>query len=123
MQVFKTRQFVRHAQHKRLTDDELFEAVTRVEHSELDIDLGHGLVQQRILRSHSRLRRNFCTILACRGQDVGIVLYAFPKNGTDGLNHREQAAYREFAQYLLNLEEEEITFLVSKGRLLEVQSP
>jgi hypothetical protein len=118
--VFKTKQFVRHAHCQRLTDDELFEAVTRVEHSDPDNDLGHGLVRQRIFRSATRRRRSYCAILACRGQRFGIVLYAFPRNGLDDLNQREQAAYGEFAQYLLNLGEEEIAFLVGKGRLVEV---
>jgi hypothetical protein len=121
VRVFKTSQFVRNAQCQRVTDSELWEAITRVEDPSLDLDLGHGLIRRRILRSPTRRRRGYCTILACRGQSLSIVLYTFPQHRSDDLSHRELSAYQDLALYLLNLEQEAITLLTTKGKLLEVR--
>jgi hypothetical protein len=50
MRVFKTKPFARFANREGIADEELCEAVRRVERGLIDADLGGGVIKQRLAR-------------------------------------------------------------------------
>ena len=48
MRIFKTKAFDKFAQKNRISDRELYEAITRAEAGLIDADLGGNIIKQRL---------------------------------------------------------------------------
>ncbi len=122
MRAFKTNHFARYAGTQRITDAELWDAFGRIDGSNLDSNLGSGLIKQRFARPGRRGRPlGYCSILAYRTDNRALFFYGFPRNRPDELAPRELAVYRRLAAVILQLNEESIKHLIAEGKFTEVQ--
>jgi hypothetical protein len=95
MQVFKTRWLARFARHERITDQSLLEAIARAERGLIDVDLGGGLIKQRVARKGQGRSGGYRVIVAYRLKDRAILLFAFAKKDRGNIDDNELAELRK----------------------------
>lgn len=120
MRVFKTKWFARYAKREGINDSSLFESVERVERGLVDVDLGFGLIKQRVARQGQGRSGGHRLLLAYRVGDLAIFLYGFAKNEKDNIAEDELKSFREIAASWLKADAKQLESEIVEGRLQEV---
>jgi hypothetical protein len=89
VRIFKTKGVGRFAQHERIADDSLKEAIERAGRGIVDADLGGGLIKQRVARRGQGRSGGFRMIVAYRVAWRAVFLYGFAKNDRDNIKDDE----------------------------------
>jgi hypothetical protein len=97
MQVFKTKWLARFANHERIADASLLEAVTRAERGLVGADLGGGLIKQRVARRGKGRSGGYRMLIAYRLKKRAIFLYGFAKNERANISADELLTARKIA--------------------------
>ena len=98
----------------------LYQAVQELEKGLFDANLGGGLYKKRILHSGRGKRGGARTIIATRLKGAFFFLIGFAKNERENITRRELRALRDYANYLLDLSENEIDRALAQKELKEV---
>ena len=122
MRIFMTRWFERYARKERLTEAALRGAVERAARGQIDVDLGGGVIKQRVARPGQGRSGGYRMILLYRRNARAIFAFGYAKNRKEDLEADELEAYRELAKAYLALAERVIDQYVADGILTEVTS-
>ena len=87
MRIFKNKWFSSFASDEGITDQDLVEAIGRVERGLIDANLGGGVIKQRIARPNQGRSGGFRTIVFFRTAERAMFVYGFPKNRLDNIRH------------------------------------
>ncbi|WP_386082441.1 type II toxin-antitoxin system RelE/ParE family toxin [Vreelandella sp. F11] len=121
MRVFKNAWFERFAKKQKLTDTALLDAILRAEQGLIDADLGGGVIKQRVARPGQGKSGGYRTIILYRQADRAFFVYGFAKSQQSNINNEEQVAFKQAAQYILDLSEEHLSEMIRRGQFAEVK--
>ncbi|MCL5424171.1 MAG: type II toxin-antitoxin system RelE/ParE family toxin [Gammaproteobacteria bacterium] len=121
MRVFKNAWFERFAKKQKLADTALLDAILRAEQGLIDADLGGGVIKQRVARPGQGKSGGYRTIILYRQADRAFFVYGFAKSQQSNINNEEQAAFKQAAQYILDLSEEHLSEMIRRGQFAEVK--
>lgn len=79
MRIFKNSWFTRFARKEKISDEVLREAVQRAENSQVDADLGGGVIKQRIARPGQGKSKGYRAIILLRRGEEAFFVYGFAK--------------------------------------------
>ena len=120
MRVFKNAWFRRFARKERISDRDLREAVSRAEAGQIDADLGGGVIKQRLARSGQGRSKGFRTIILFRQRERAFFVYGFAKSDRASLRQDEETAFKEAANHVLYLSDEQLEALIARDHFEEV---
>ena len=122
MRAYLTRSFVRDAERDGISDEDCQEAIRKAERGLIDVDLGGGLIKQRIPRGNQGAARGSRAVVFYRRGKVAVFLHVFPKSRKANLSKSELADYLEAARVFEKLSENELLALrATRGwRRLEI---
>ncbi|WP_339885731.1 type II toxin-antitoxin system RelE/ParE family toxin [Vreelandella maris] len=121
MRVFKNAWFERFAKKQKLADTALLDAILRAEQGLIDADLGGGVIKQRVARPGQGKSGGYRTIILYHQADRAFFVYGFAKSQQSNINNEEQAAFKQAAQYILDLSEEHLSEMIRRGQFAEVK--
>ena len=121
MRIFKTKGVGRFARRERITDASLREAIERAERGIIDVDLGGGLIKQRLARAGQGRSGGFRMIVAYREAGRAVFLYGFAKSTLDNIEDDELQDLRAIGSGWLAASEGIITQALDDGDLQEIQ--
>jgi hypothetical protein len=121
LRTFKSKWFQRFARKEEIDDAALLNAVDRAEKGQIDADLGGGVIKQRIARPGQGKSGGFRTIIFFRREERAVFMYGFPKSGRANITAEEEQAFKEAAEHVLSLTEQQIAELIRRGDFAEVK--
>ena len=121
IRIYANRWFAKFAAKEKISDATLADAVRRAETGLIDVDLGGGLIKQRIARRGGGRSGGYRSILIFRSGERAIFVFAFARSGKANLSAAELKVYRKAAGIMLELGEDQIETEVEAGRLVEVK--
>ena len=121
MRILKLVSFDKFTQKQNISDESLRDAVERAEKGLIDVDLGNGVIKQRIAREGEGKRGGFRTIIIFRAAERAFFVYGFAKNERENIRKDEKTAIKKLASCLLNLPEEGVNALIENGAYVEVK--
>ena len=80
MRVFKEKGFARFQRKEGISDKSLCKAMRDAEAGLIDVDLGRGLIKQRVARAGQGKRGGYRTIIAYRVRTRAVFLFGFAKS-------------------------------------------
>ena len=122
MAIWLTKEFARLAQKSRLRDQQLLEAVSRAEQGLIDAQIGRHLIKQRVARTGEGRSGGFRTIVYLRAGSRAVYLHLYAKNESANLTPAEQAAYKDYAGLLDELDDEAFARLVRQRGWREIEN-
>ena len=121
MQVFKNKWFTCFARQEDIENASLCEAIRRAGRGLIDVDLGGGLIKQRVARQSEGRSGGYRTIIVYRaGADV-FFIHGFAKNELDNVSTSDLRGLKEAASVYLQMNNVTLAALVKEGRLVEVK--
>lgn len=120
MRVFKTKPFVRFADHEGIDDDALCDAVQRAEKGLIDADLGGGVIKQRLAREGQGKSGGFRSIILFRQAEKAFFVYGFAKNDRDNIKRDELKAFRKLADQMLGYDDKALAAAMKNGTITEI---
>jgi hypothetical protein len=120
LRIFKIRWFDRFARKQSIDDRDLCKAVARAEQGAVDVNLGGGLIKQRVARKGAGKRGGYRTIVAYRAGERAVFLYVFAKSARDNIAPDELLALRRAASEALGWSERQVEDLIAVGKWIEV---
>jgi hypothetical protein len=105
----------------RSTDASLRTAIERAGRGFIDVDLGGGLIKQRVARSGQGRSSGFRMIVAYREADRAVFLYGFAKNDRDNISADELQTLRAIGANWLDAAVAVVRRAVSDGDLQEIE--
>jgi hypothetical protein len=121
VRVFKTKWLTRFARREDITDASLLEAIARAERGLIDVDLGGGLIKQRVARPGQGRSGGFRMIVVYRAQDRAVFLYGFAKNERENIEPDELEDLRLIAASFLAATEAGFARLIVQEDLQEIK--
>jgi hypothetical protein len=120
MRIFKTRWFARFARHERIADKSLREAIARAELGLIDVDLGGGLIKQRVARKGQGRSGGYRMIIAYRVKDRAVFFYGFAKSDRENLNQNELLTARKVAADFLATDADGLAMAIEENEIEEL---
>ena len=120
MRVFTSKGVKRFARRERITDASLLTAIERAKQGSIDVDLGGGLIKQRVARTGQGRSGGFRLIVAYREADRAVFLYGFAKNDRDNISSEELQTLRTIGANWLAATDKLIDQAVGDGDLQEI---
>ncbi len=118
--IFKTKPFARFADHERIPDLDLCEAIRRAEKGLIDADLGGGVIKQRLARAGGGKSGGFRSIILFTRGTIAFFVYGFAKSDRDNIGPDELKAFRKLADKMLALHGDELTAATENGTITEI---
>jgi len=118
MRVFITKAFGRFARSERISHDALREAVDRAGRGLVDVDLGGGLIKQRVARPGQGRSRGYRTVIALRPPTRAVFLHGFAKSERDNIGSDDLARLKKLARLFLDASSDDLKAWC-EGRELE----
>ena len=88
----------------------------------IDVDLGGGVIKQRIVRSGGGKSGGFRAIILFRSGKLAFFVHGFAKNEQDNIDDDELAAFKLLAGQLLNYDEAALEKMAASGVFTEMKS-
>jgi hypothetical protein len=121
MRILKTRNFAKLAAGEGLTDEALKDAIKEFEQGLTGDNLGGNLYKKRVAVGSKGKSGGLRTILVHKAADNKVFcIYVFAKNERDNISGKELKTFKEMADYLLGLKEEQIKKSIETNTLFEV---
>jgi hypothetical protein len=123
MRVFKNKWFARWARTENVPDAVLLRAAAEVAAGQVEADLGGGLFKKRLPREGGGKRSGYRVLIGYKKPhaDRIVFLYAFAKNVRSNISDKEKEALSLVAEAFVVATEYQISFLLKKGAIVEVQ--
>ena len=86
----------------------------------IDVDLGGGLIKQRIARPGSGKSSGYRSIVIYRKEKKAFFVYGFPKSDLGNIRDDEVEQFKKAAKSILALSEDQIRKLIEIGQFEEV---
>ena len=120
MRVFKNTRFTRYAAKEDISDNELREAVNKLETGQADANLGGNVYKVRIARSGEGKSGGHRVIVLFRSGEKTFYVYGFAKSERANISENEKRYFKEAAKEYFSLTDEQINKRVELGRLIEL---
>ena len=120
VQVYLTKWMARFARREQIAHSDLLDAIKRAELGLIDVDLGGGLIKQRVARRGKGRSGGYRTIIAYRRSGRAVFLYGFAKSQLDNIGSDELTELRKIGSNWLNVSEETIFEALDEGKLEEI---
>lgn len=120
MRIFKTKTFNKWAKKNRISDSSLIEGVLELEAGSYEANLGGNLYKKRLATKGRGKRGSTRTIIAYKIKGHSFYLYGFEKSERSSISNSEERALKLIAKGILSKIDEELSELVDKGSLFEV---
>lgn len=120
MRVLKNAWFSRFARKQRISDRSLIEAIERADQGLIDVNLGSGVIKQRVAREGQGKSGGYRTIIFYRSGDKAFFMFGFAKSDQSNLDQHEEVQFRKAAAHVLTLSDEQIDKLIEHGQFSEV---
>ncbi len=120
MRVFKNKPFGRFARKNRISEEDLCDAITRLEKGIVDADLGGGVIKQRVARANEGRSGGFRTIILVTVAERAFFVYGFAKNDRANIQPDELIAFRRLLDLLSAYSDAELEIALEVGALTEV---
>jgi hypothetical protein len=120
MRVFLTKWMARYARREGISDASLSEAIMRAEMGLIDVDLGGGLIKQRVAGAGKGRSGGYRTIVAYRRAKVAIFVFGFAKSRRENIGPDELRTAREIAAIWTPADERKLARGLEEGELEEV---
>lgn len=121
--IFKNTPLERFARKQSITDEDLVDAVRRVERGLIDANLGGCVFKQRVAKAGKGKSGGYRTIILYKKDHRAYLVHGFEKSGQDNLEEDEEAMFKKMAKYLLALSESEMNILIKNGKFSEILDP
>lgn len=121
MRVFKVKVFARFAKKAGISDQALVKALNQVENGLIDVDLGGGLIKQRVSREGQGKSGGFRTIIAYKIKTRAFFLHGFAKNDLDNIDDDQLETLKDLAKAWIKANNQELEKAILKGVLEEVK--
>jgi len=109
VRIFRNKPFTRFARRARITDAELCQAVSNIERSLIDADLGGSVIKQRIAREGGGKSGGFRALILVRAGERAFFVHGFAKSNRDNIRDDELMAPKRLAAELLNYDDAALT--------------
>ena len=120
MRLFKTKWFMRYARQGKLDDHSLCDAIERAERGLVDVDLGGGIIKQRVARKGQGRSGGYRLLIAYRSGKRAVFLYGFAKSERDNIEADELETLKEIGTAWLEAKKERLDYAIKEGILGEV---
>ena len=120
MRVFKNAWFRRFARREKIPDSALLSAIAQIEAGVIDADLGGHVIKQRIARPGQGKSGGYRTIIIIRKGERAFFVYGFAKNDRDNISPDELDAFKQAANELLALSDQQLQQLIAGNGLTEI---
>jgi hypothetical protein len=120
VRIFKTKWLVRYARRERITDRSPSEAIERAARGLIDVDLGGGIIKQRVARGGQGRSGSCRMLVAYRAGTRAVFLYAFAKNERENIGPDELLTWREIEAGWLAADARQIAHALAEEILQEV---
>ena len=121
MRIFKLKTFARFTKRERIADASLCEAIEHAERGLVDVDLGRGLIKQRVARTGQGKRGGYRMLIAFRSKSRAVFLFGFAKSDLDNIDDDQLATLRDTAALWLAADAQKIEQAIKDGLLIEVR--
>ncbi len=98
----------------------LYDALKRIGNGLVDVDLGGGVVKQRLARPGQGRSRGVRAILVLRRGEQAFFVHGFAKSDRANLRQAELRAVRALADELLGLDDAALGAMLANGAISEV---
>lgn len=122
MRIFRNAWFERFARKQKIQDAALRNAVHRAEQGLIDVDLGGGVIKQRVARQGQGRSGGYRTLILYRRAHRTFFVYGFAKSQQANISDEEEAAFKKMAQHVLALTDEQFAALIRNGLFSEVDN-
>ncbi len=120
MRVFKLKAFAKFQRREQLTDAALSKAVRDAERGLVAVDLGGGLIKQRIARPGRGKSGGYRTIIAYRRGERAVFLFGFTKSALENIDDDELEVLRAYGRAIMELSEGKLLDAVAHGEIMEL---
>jgi len=120
MRIFRSKAFTRFARRSNLGDAALCKVIHSMERGLIDVDLGGGVVKQRIARPGKGKSGGFRAIILYRAGALAFFVHAFAKSDRANLRDDEVVALKALASQMLAHDDKTIAKAVASGAIVEV---
>ena len=120
MRIFRNKSFTRFAKKADLDDATLCKVVDDTERGLIDVNLGRGIIKQRVARPGKGKSGGFRTIILYRAHALAFFVHGFAKKDQDNIEDDELAALKLLASQMLSYDDQAIAKAVESGTLIEV---
>ena len=120
MRIFKNKAFTRFAKKSGIDDASLCKAISDAERGLLDVDLGGGVIKQRVARSGGGKSGGFRTLILFRIGSLAFFVHGFAKNEQANIDDDELVALRKLAAIMLEFDEAALNSALVNKTLIEV---
>lgn len=95
-------------------------AIDNAQKGLIDADLGNGVIMQRIPRPNQGKSGGYRSIILYLKDDKAFFVYGFAKSQKDNIKADEKQAFKDMADYVLALSEDQISQLIANKQFFEV---
>ena len=120
MRIFKNKFIAKFAEKQGIDDTDLREAVNRAENGLIDVDLGGGVIKQRIARQGQGKSGDYRSIILFKQSDKAFIVYALAKSNRANITREELAIFKQAADVYLNYSDEELAALQQQNTIQEI---
>ena len=120
MRIFKNTWFSRFADREGITDDELREAVNRLEKEQTSSDLGGGVFKVRVARSGEGKSGGYRVIVFFKSEKRTFYHYAYSKSDRANINEKELWTFKQLARKYLSMSEEDLVKALKVREFIEI---
>ncbi len=120
LKVYKNSWFGRFAKKQNISSSALLDALHRAEQGQIDVDLGGGVIKQRISRLGEGKSKGYRSILLFCKNERAFFVYGFAKNVLANIREDEEEQFKKMAKYVLALTDIQLSELIDNGQFEEV---
>lgn len=120
MRFFKYKNFAQLAKAEKISDEILKKAISEIDQGLYEVHLGANLYKKRVARKGQGKSGSYRVLIAYKYSDKAFFIYGYAKHEKDNLGSREKEIYKKLAKYLLEITNEQLELLITKGHLWEV---
>jgi hypothetical protein len=120
VRTFKTKAFTRFADKADIQDPALCRAIRDAERGLISVDLGGGVIKQRIARPGQGKSGGYRTLIVFREGARAVFVHGFAKNEKDNIETDELTALKKLAAELLAYDDKTIAQALATGAFVEV---
>jgi hypothetical protein len=119
VRIFKNTWFTRFAGKEGITDDELKEAVNRLEAGQA-VDLGGGVYKVRVARPGEGKSGGYRVIVFFRSEERTFFVYGFAKSDMGNIDQRDLKTFKNRSKDAFSLTEKQIDDRLEDRTLIEI---
>jgi hypothetical protein len=122
MRIFKNKPFSRFAKTENITEAELVAAVERANNGQIDVDLGGGLMKQRIARPGQGKSGGYRTVIIFRSRERAFFVLGYTKNERSNIDISDRKILKKYAKEVLSYSDADLRIAITQGEFVEVRN-